>query len=1207
MIFYGYFRSIEQDNSKNGNLYKVEFKNLYEDNTEKEEELILGSSPFKVKYKREFKDNNPFGLITSTATIRIVSDDCRRLFSLENTYKNPVIVSLYKYNGELSDDFTLEWKGVLSDNNFNSSWDSPLNEFEVNADCFLSSPKMTFWESLSGEAQYGVKFSLLLPYVQEYLYINELTKISFPLNRYTPLISSYILYKNGFFGKTLGECLGELAAVNGCCVLIEKGIITFFDPVAQSQTGFNGNITLDLSGASTVVDIDKRKYYKAGEYFDSTLSYSDSEGCIVECNMVGEVSSDFIEETENPWGYDRRYIVNDLRNYYADTSDRGDFPMFMLMDNGSGSSCYGIYEYLDTDTWKYRYEPNHVLNYRKTSIPKVLSFNPDDNEEEYRYAEIGFLGVRPVNTSVSENPTLDPIGFLDQGGVVTSYSYCNRIDKEFLEDARPPVGVYRNILVPSIRYANKSLSKSIAQRFDPTIESTYTDVYSYSNNKLFLPKGCLIELESSLRCSLTKDEKRTDGNVYSDFAGWSLIPSEQNQNAYKDFSIDDALYPVYRPVGSSPKLIVPVNFNIENTDGYKSLDSYKLDPVYDDGDTRRWGTYYTYEGGSYYPDQSAPFANSAFNCWNMNLNVGEYEFLSREGKERNCLFPMDEYNNLSTGLVGDLKVSFRNPINVRKLREIEAGPTEYTYYIDTYLYDNIKINMVGEEGSIKFKCLDNVNTDPYYTGSTSDIGKITKVKLNNLHFTDREINPLNQVIYTTAFNWSYDEDQVTLGYRYLDFQDTQNFYYLSNLYSRNKIQEHSFWVCDTLFPSSIIKLGSEIEDPQPEPIIGEDGDDAAAYYNNFENGWRTPTKEEFEELLNNTTQIRKTITLPNGSTVNGYLFTADNGNSLFFPAGGRKYLEYTFDEGFECNYWCSDKQMGDTLDNYANYFVGELTAYVSTANRYQGKNVRAITEDRKASGSGVDLGLPSGKLWAEKNIGAASMYDYGYYLAWGELEEKSYYDSTNYKYYDVENHHYTKYSNIWDPEKRSVLEIGKKTVIPESDGNNLPSTLKGSYTIKELDVDYEYEHSQVTTILEPDMYSNPNIDVTEFKESKSVEVENNGFKRLLPEKDYILKLEDWDEFQDITISSSGDLNLISTEVTEEQLKYGVNNIYNHLYFDVFDVREEGDLWLDLPYQLEDEDLNPNFFIATPEWEDLYGEEIFKSGGLYMYNYNLNLN
>jgi hypothetical protein len=34
----------------------------------------------------------------------------------------------------------------------------------------------------------------------------------------------------------------------------------------------------------------------------------------------------------------------------------------------------------------------------------------------------------------------------------------------------------------------------------------------------------------------------------------------------------------------------------------------------------------------------------------------------------------------------------------------------------------------------------------------------------------------------------------------------------------------------------------------------------------------------------------------------------------------------------------------------------------------------------------VDLGLPSGLLWADRNVGAISEYDYGLYFQWGDTK-----------------------------------------------------------------------------------------------------------------------------------------------------------------------------------------------------------------------------
>jgi hypothetical protein len=46
----------------------------------------------------------------------------------------------------------------------------------------------------------------------------------------------------------------------------------------------------------------------------------------------------------------------------------------------------------------------------------------------------------------------------------------------------------------------------------------------------------------------------------------------------------------------------------------------------------------------------------------------------------------------------------------------------------------------------------------------------------------------------------------------------------------------------------------------------------------------------------------------------------------------------------------------------------------------------------------VDLGLPSGRLWATCNVGASSPAEYGDYFAWGETSAKSEYNWLTYKW-----------------------------------------------------------------------------------------------------------------------------------------------------------------------------------------------------------------
>ena len=58
----------------------------------------------------------------------------------------------------------------------------------------------------------------------------------------------------------------------------------------------------------------------------------------------------------------------------------------------------------------------------------------------------------------------------------------------------------------------------------------------------------------------------------------------------------------------------------------------------------------------------------------------------------------------------------------------------------------------------------------------------------------------------------------------------------------------------------------------------------------------------------------------------------------------------------------------------------------------------------------VDLGLSV--KWACCNIGANSPEEYGGYYAWGESEEKDYYDSSTYTWLNIETNEMTKYNEI---------------------------------------------------------------------------------------------------------------------------------------------------------------------------------------------------
>ena len=111
-------------------------------------------------------------------------------------------------------------------------------------------------------------------------------------------------------------------------------------------------------------------------------------------------------------------------------------------------------------------------------------------------------------------------------------------------------------------------------------------------------------------------------------------------------------------------------------------------------------------------------------------------------------------------------------------------------------------------------------------------------------------------------------------------------------------------------------------------------DDAAT--TNWGSDWRMPTVEEWQELYNNTTS---TWTTQNG--VNGCLFTAANGNSLFLPAAGYRWDGELGDAGSYGYYWSSSLYTGGPYDAWLFDF-GSGNCYVDYNTRDCGQSVRAV-------------------------------------------------------------------------------------------------------------------------------------------------------------------------------------------------------------------------------------------------------------------------
>ena len=117
-------------------------------------------------------------------------------------------------------------------------------------------------------------------------------------------------------------------------------------------------------------------------------------------------------------------------------------------------------------------------------------------------------------------------------------------------------------------------------------------------------------------------------------------------------------------------------------------------------------------------------------------------------------------------------------------------------------------------------------------------------------------------------------------------------------------------------------------------------DDAATA--NWGTDWRMPTKEEWQELYNSTTHI---WTTQNG--VNGRLFTATNGNSLFLPAAGYRSGSSLNGAGTVGYFWSSSLYTVEPDDAWYLYFGSDGCYVYSLYDRYNGRSVRPVRSARQ--------------------------------------------------------------------------------------------------------------------------------------------------------------------------------------------------------------------------------------------------------------------
>ena len=238
------------------------------------------------------------------------------------------------------------------------------------------------------------------------------------------------------------------------------------------------------------------------------------------------------------------------------------------------------------------------------------------------------------------------------------------------------------------------------------------------------------------------------------------------------------------------------------------------------------------------------------------------------------------------------------------------------------------------------------------------------------------------------------------------------------------------------------------------------------------NTWRTLTSDEWEYIIKGRPNAEQLIGIAKVNGVNGLILLPDNWTC---PSGGTFKPGFDDDYCIECygNYqtfsssdWAKLEASGavflptvgsrygfdvDYVQNFAYYWSttarGENDAFLlffcsevaemEDYNRGDGQSVRLVKDNNKTDDSAdslgiaegheyVDLGLPSGTLWATCNVGANAPEDYGDYFAWGEITTKTTFDWSTYKWYNGGSHSLTKYctnSDYGTVDNKTVLDL----------------------------------------------------------------------------------------------------------------------------------------------------------------------------------------
>ena len=267
-----------------------------------------------------------------------------------------------------------------------------------------------------------------------------------------------------------------------------------------------------------------------------------------------------------------------------------------------------------------------------------------------------------------------------------------------------------------------------------------------------------------------------------------------------------------------------------------------------------------------------------------------------------------------------------------------------------------------------------------------------------------------------------DKVYVGSGGKYVGFLTHNGTNFVGNITNPTEGQPLQFYFLGNEIPTETLTAGttetcSVVISDQTEhlPVIS-----CAASYENYVSGVTAYSAH----LLNKCALVKFNVTTPSNSpicitgmknkvtvdfTQNIVTPSIEGDGVIMLPAGSGENVEKwaillpqeALEEGEEGSTYSTD-----------GFSTGVRPAIPAiNENDYISDGISVTMETGSSSGGHifVDLGLPSGTLWAICNVGADTPEGYGDYFAWGETQPKSSYSWSNYQYCHGSENTLTKY------------------------------------------------------------------------------------------------------------------------------------------------------------------------------------------------------